>query len=139
MSKARPGYSSFGERFARPTGIRTLMADLGAGIAGDEPLLMLGGGNPARIPAMDALFREQMRRIVADDAAFARMLEDYAPPHGDARFIEALARLLQREYGWQVGPANICLTAGSQTGFFMLFNLLAGERGDGTNGKILLP
>jgi valine--pyruvate aminotransferase len=139
MSKARPDYSSFGERFARPTGIRTLMADLGAGIAGDQPLLMLGGGNPARIPAMHALFREQMRRVVDDDTAFARMLEDYSPPHGDRRFIEALARLLQREYGWQITPANICLTAGSQTGFFMLFNLLAGEHAGGVQKKILLP
>ena len=139
MSKARPGYSSFGERFARPTGIRTLMADLGAGIAGDQPLLMLGGGNPARIPAMHALFREQMQRIVGDDAAFARMLEDYSPPHGDQRFIDSLARLLQREYGWPITPANICLTAGSQTGFFMLFNLLAGADADGVNRKILLP
>jgi valine--pyruvate aminotransferase len=139
MSRRRPDYSSFGERFARPTGIRTLMADLGAGISGDEPLLMLGGGNPARIPAMHALFREQMRRIVADDAAFGRMLEDYSPPHGDARFIESLARLLQREYGWKIGPANICLTAGSQTGFFMLFNLLAGAHESGTDRKILLP
>lgn len=139
MSGSRRRYSSFGERFARPTGIRTLMADLGAGIAGDEPLLMLGGGNPARIPAMDALFRAQMRRIVEDDAAFARMFEDYSPPHGDPRFIDSLARLLRREYGWEVSASNICLTAGSQTGFFMLFNLLAGAHADGTQKKILLP
>jgi valine--pyruvate aminotransferase len=132
-------FSAFGERFARSTGIRTLMADLGAGIAGEAPLLMLGGGNPARIPAMHALFREQMRRIVEDDAAFGRMFEDYSPPHGDGRFIEDLAQLLRRQYGWDIGPENICLTAGSQTGFFMLFNLLGGKHAGGMRRKILLP
>ena len=76
---------------------------------------------------------------MGDDDAFGRMLEDYAPPHGDRRFIEALARLLRREHGWNVGPSNICLTAGSQTGFFMLFNLLAGVQPDGSRRKILLP
>jgi valine--pyruvate aminotransferase len=139
MADARPTFSSFGERFARATGIRTLMADLGAGISGGEASLMLGGGNPARIPAMHAIFREQMQHILGDDGAFGRMLEDYAPPHGDRRFIEALARLLRREYGWSVGPSNICLTAGSQTGFFMLFNLFAGVQPDGSRRRILLP
>ena len=104
-------FSAFGERFARSTGIRTLMADLGAGIAGEAPLLMLGGGNPARIPAMHALFREQMRRIVEDDAAFGRMFEDYSPPHGDtelvrpdAAFAATLAEASKEKYGYAPPP-----------------------------------
>jgi len=51
----------------------------------------------------------------------------------------ALAGLLKRECGWQVGPENIAVTAGSQHGFFLLFNLLAGPQPDGVSRRILLP
>ena len=44
-----------------------------------------------------------------------------------------------REYGWPITADNILLTAGSQAGFFMLFNLLAGDYPDGSRKKILLP
>ncbi|MCA1851974.1 MAG: aminotransferase class I/II-fold pyridoxal phosphate-dependent enzyme, partial [Beggiatoa sp.] len=50
-----------------------------------------------------------------------------------------LAGLLRHEYGWDLGPENIALTSGSQLSFFMLFNLFAGEGGEGTRKKILLP
>jgi valine--pyruvate aminotransferase len=47
--------------------------------------------------------------------------------------------LLCREYGWNLGAENIALTGGSQSGFFQLFNLLAGEFDDGRFRRILLP
>ena len=47
--------------------------------------------------------------------------------------------MLAREYGWQLTAENIALTGGSQAGFFLLFNLLAGMFPDGSLKKVLLP
>jgi len=132
-------FSSFGKRFARQTGARQLMDDLGAAMASDQSIMMLGGGNPAHIPEVLDRFAGRIREIAADQREFRRMAADYASPAGEVSFREALARLLSREYGWPVGLNNIALTGGSQTGFFQLFNLLAGNFDDGSFRRILLP
>ena len=132
-------FSSFGERFTRHTGAVELMNDLGAAMAADHPPLMLGGGNPAHIPAMLEVFREQFRAVIDNDREFRRLVADYADPTGEQTFRSALAGLLRRECGWHVGPENIALTAGSQQGFFLLFNLLAGPGREGVDRRILLP
>jgi valine--pyruvate aminotransferase len=132
-------YSDFGERFTRHTGARELMDDLGAALAGDGELRMLGGGNPAHIPAMLALFRREFGRLLADDREFRRLVADYADPVGESTFRVALADLLRASCGWEVGPENIALTAGSQAGFFLLFNLLAGPSAAAGERRILLP
>lgn len=131
--------SRFGERFSRRTGTLELMDDLGAALASDRPVNMLGGGNPAQIPAMLALFRREFARVLADEREFRRMVADYAEPAGEQAFRAALAGLLRDSYGWPLGPENIALTAGSQSGFFQLFNLLAGTRTDGSRSRVLLP
>lgn len=132
-------FSSFGRRFAGATGTRELMEDLGAAMAAEHPPIMLGGGNPAHIPAMLEVFREELAAVLADDRELRRMLADYADPAGEQTFRAALAALLAREYGWPLGPENIALTGGSQSGFFLLFNLLAGPRPDGSSPRVLLP
>ncbi|MEO8443867.1 MAG: valine--pyruvate transaminase [Gammaproteobacteria bacterium] len=132
-------FSSFGERFTRRTGAVDLMTDLGAAMAADEPPMMLGGGNPAHIPEMLAVFRARFRAVLDDDREFRRLVADYPDPVGEVTFRNALAGLLRRECGWQVGPENIALTAGSQQGFFLLFNLLAGPAAGGGERRILLP
>lgn len=132
--------SLFGERLASGSGIEELMADLGRAMAGAHgPVRMLGGGNPAHIPEMQAIWRERMAEILADGPAFDRMMTNYDPPIGNARFLTALAALLRREFGWEVGPENLAITAGGQTAFFLLFNLLAGEFSDGRRKSILFP
>jgi len=132
-------FSKFGTRFTRHTGAWQLMDDLGAAMASDDPVMMLGGGNPAHIPAVLQLLAKRMREITDDPREFRRMIADYSSPAGEERFRASLARLLQREYGWPLGPEHIALTGGSQTGFFQLFNLLAGEFDDGSSRRILLP
>ncbi len=102
-------------------------------------MLMLGGGNPAAVPEIQALWRTRMSALLADAPAFDRMLGNYDPPQGNPRFIKALASLLQREFGWQIAPENIAVTNGGQSAFFFLFNLLAGQHPDGVRRKILLP
>ncbi|MDH3468457.1 MAG: valine--pyruvate transaminase, partial [Gammaproteobacteria bacterium] len=47
--------------------------------------------------------------------------------------------LLRSELGWPITPANIALTNGSQTAFFILFNIFAGQYEHGPNKRVLLP
>ena len=132
-------FSKFGNRFTRNTGARQLMEDLGAAMTSEERVMMLGGGNPAHIPEVLELLAQRTREIADNPREFRRMVADYASPVGEDLFRASLARLLQREYGWQLGPEHIALTGGSQAGFFQLFNLLAGEFDDGSFRRILLP
>ena len=115
------------------------MDDLGAAMVSERAVCMLGGGNPAHIPEVESLFRQEMRQLLEDDREYRRMLANYPVPAGEERFREELAHLLQREYGLEVSAKNIALTNGSQAGFFLLFNLLAGPQEDGHVRKILLP
>ena len=131
--------SLFGKKFTGPSGILHLMDDLGKAMSGRQAMRMLGGGNPAHIPEIQKLFLDRMRALTEDPAAFARMIGNYDTPQGEERFVHSLARLLKREYGWQIGPENIALTLGSQSSFFVLFNALAGRFADGSRRKILLP
>jgi len=132
-------WSEFGARFARKTGARELMDDLGEALASDRDICMLGGGNPAHIPEIEAMFTAEIERILGDEREYRRMFANYPSPAGEERFRSSLAALFSREYGWQVGPENIALTNGSQAGFFILFNLLGGRQPDGTFKKIMLP
>jgi valine--pyruvate aminotransferase len=132
--------SLFGERLASGSGIQELMDDLGRAMAGSHgPIRMLGGGNPAHIPEVQAVWRDRMTAILENPGEFDRMMTNYDPPIGNAKFIAALAALLRAEFGWSVGPENIAITAGGQTAFFFLFNLLAGEFHGGKRKTILLP
>ena len=132
--------SLFGERLARGSGIQDLMDDLGRAMAGAHgPIRMLGGGNPAHIPEVQAVWRDRMTAILGNPDEFDRMMTNYDPPIGNAKFIAALAALLRAEFGWSVGPENIAITAGGQTAFFFLFNSLAGEFQGGKRKAILLP
>lgn len=131
-------YSNFGRKFTAKSGILQLMDDLGTALA-DGQSLMLGGGNPSHIPAIEACLREEMAEIVADPARFGSLVGNYAPPQGDRPFAAAVAGLLQREFGWPITERNIALTNGSQTAFFYLFNMLAGPMPDGSSRRILLP
>jgi len=132
-------WSKFGERFARPTGAAELMEDLGIATAAENEALLLGGGNPGKIPEMQSLLRSRLADVAASDISTDQMFCNYPHPKGDVAFRKALAELLKREYGWQLSADNIALTAGSQTGFFLLFNMLAGEFSDGSVKRILLP
>ena len=131
--------SEFAQRFSSESGIILLMEDLGAAMAGEREVLMLGGGNPAHIAEAQALFRERMQQLLDEPAEFDRVIGDYDSPQGNRAFLIALAELLNREYGWGLTPDNIALTNGSQSAFFLLFNMFAGRFAGGGAKKILLP
>jgi len=130
--------STFGNKFTSRTGILSLMDDLGAAMA-KRDALMLGGGNPAHIPEVQARLRARMQRILDTPGEFERVVGNYDPPSGNRAFREALARLLRNEFGWPIGADNIALTNGSQSTFFMLFSLFACPCDDGVTRKVLLP
>ena len=132
-------FTTFGDKFTAVSGILQLMDDLGRAVTGGGETIMLGGGNPSHIPAVQAHFRARMAQLLADGGAFEHLIGDYDPPQGNPAFVTAVADLLRAAYGWPITARNVALTNGSQTAFFYLFNLLAGPRADGRNPKILLP
>ncbi len=133
-------FSKFGENLGAGSGIGELMGDLGHALASGGPdLKMLGGGQPARIPEMNAVWRRRLEELMDEAGGLDRSLTSYDPPSGNPRFIEAIADLFRETFGWNLGPENVAVTAGGQTAFYFLFNLLAGEMPDGSNRKILLP
>ncbi len=128
-------WSPFGRHFEQPSGILELMQDLGEAMAGGDPeLCMLGGGNPAPIPALQQRFREAWQDLGADAGRVNAVLGEYDTPQGSPRFLEALADFLNERYGWGITPAHIGICNGSQCAFFYLFNLLGGG-----GRKIVLP
>ena len=130
-------FSQFGEKFNQYSGITQLMDDLNDGLR-TPGAIMLGGGNPAAIPAMLDYFHQASEELLAS-GALINALANYDGPQGKDVFVKALAALLKETYGWNISEKNISLTNGSQSGFFYLFNLLAGKQPDGSHKKILLP
>jgi valine--pyruvate aminotransferase len=131
-------FSQFSQKFSGDCGILRLMDDLGQA-AQRADVIMLGGGNPAHIPQIQAAVRERMERILDSEYGFETLISNYGPPGGDQGFVSALVDLFRRDYGWDIGPENIVLTNGSQTAFFFLFNMFAGAFPDGSHKRILLP
>ncbi len=133
-------FSRFGDRLCKGSGIEELMRDLGDALTtGGPDIKMLGGGQPAHIPEVDALWRQRFQEIMDDGDSFERMVGNYDPPKGNPHFIKALAKMLSENFGWDVTEKNIAITSGGQTAFFFLFNALAGRMSDGRRKKILLP
>ncbi|HDY7887334.1 TPA: valine--pyruvate transaminase [Vibrio vulnificus] len=130
-------FSKFGEKFNQYSGITQLMDDLNDGLR-TPGAIMLGGGNPAAIPAMLEYFHQASENMLSNGELLAA-LANYDGPQGKDVFVKALARLLKDTYGWNISEKNISLTNGSQSGFFYLFNLFAGQQPDGSHKKILLP
>ncbi len=130
-------FSKFGEKFNQYSGITQLMDDLNDGLR-TPGAIMLGGGNPAAIPAMLDYFHQASEEMLASGELVAA-LANYDGPQGKDAFVKALAQLFRETYGWDISEKNISLTNGSQSGFFYLFNLLAGKQPDGSHKKVLLP
>ena len=132
-------FSKFASRFNSDSGIVQLMDDLGNAMAGNNDLLMLGGGNPSHIPIVQECFRESLLRLIKNPALFSHVIGNYELPQGNQDFINAIVAMINEQYGWGIKSENVALTIGSQSAFFFLFNMLGGEHEDGTHHKILLP
>lgn len=132
-------FSDFGEKLSAHSGIYDLMEDLGQALSAGG-MIMMGGGNPAHIPAVEQVWRRRLEEILATPGAMESMLGDYDTPRGRPDFLQILANYFHKHLGWPVGPENIAVTTGSQTANFLLFNLLAGSaRGGREHRRILFP
>jgi len=133
-------FSEFGQNLGCGSGIGELMDDLGNALANGSPdLKMLGGGQPAQIPEMNAVWRRRLDELLEEPGGMTRALTAYDPPGGNPAFLEAVATLFREEFGWKISSENVGVTSGGQTAFYFLFNLLAGQMPDGSRRKILLP
>ena len=132
-------FSKFASRFDSQSGIVQLMDDLGNAMSGNSDALMLGGGNPSHIPGVQQYFKDSLHRLIENPALFAHAIGNYELPQGNQEFINAIVELMNKQYQWGIKVENVALTIGSQSAFFFLFNMLAGEDEAGIHKQILLP
>jgi valine--pyruvate aminotransferase len=131
--------SDIGRKLTARSGILALMDDLGRAMSETPGMCMMGGGNPARIPAVESVWRARMREVMDDGDRYERMLANYDTPQGQPQFIRSLVGHLNDRFGWGLTERNIAVTNGSQTAYFLLFNLLAGRDAQGNPRRILFP
>lgn len=131
--------SAFGEQLTQESGIVSLMEDLGNALNVNPDMLFLGGGNPAAVPRFERRIRRHLQALVSDPEKQHKLLGVYQSPQGNEDFIAALANYLSNKHGWPITARNIALTNGSQSAFFLLFNMLCGRMPNGDTGRICLP
>src|SRR6187402_2025336 len=132
-------FSCFGKKLSSDSGIVTLMDDLGDALRSNPDMIFMGGGNPARIPAMEQAFAEALQQTLDNPQQAQQLLGVYQPPQGDVDVLDGLAAMLSNEYGWPLTRAHIALANGSQSAFFILFNLFAGACDNGLHKQIQFP
>ncbi len=119
--------SNFGKKFAGESGIVALMDDLGTALNENPDMIFMGGGNPGRLHEVEAIFQQRLEAIMADPAQRHSLFGIYQSPQGDREFRQQVAAFLNKSFGWELGEENIAVSNGSQSAFFILFNMLAGE------------
>ncbi len=132
-------FSRFGQKLSGDAGIVQLMDDLGDALRTNPDMIFMGGGNPARIPAMEEAFAHALEQTLKDPQEAHQLLGVYQPPQGDVDVLDALAKMLSKEYGWPLTRANVALSNGSQSAFFVLFNMFAGDFAGGRKKQIQFP
>ena len=131
--------SLFGEKLTNGSGIVDLMQDLGSALNENPNMIFMGGGNPARIPEMEAVFKTQYKKLIESSEQLYSTTGVYQSPQGEQGFRRDIASMLKHQYGWQLTESNIAISNGSQSAFYILFNLLAGQMPDGSFKSIHLP
>jgi valine--pyruvate aminotransferase len=131
--------SVFGQKFATNSGIVDLMADLGSALNENPEMIFMGGGNPARLEQLDDVFAKRLHALIDDDDKRHSLLGIYQSPQGERQFRQQIATLLSDQLGWPITEDNIAISNGSQSAFFVLYNMFAGEMPDGSHKTIHLP
>ena len=131
--------SAFGEKFSARSGAVELMEDLGNAIIENPDAILMGGGNPGKIPAMEKLFQQRLQELLDNPEQRHQLLGKYQSPQGNKDFRIQLARFLKLKFGWKLTEHNIGISNGSQSAFFILYNMFAGKMPDGSHRSIHLP
>jgi valine--pyruvate aminotransferase len=131
--------SAFGKKFSGQSGIVQLMDDLGTALNENPDMIFMGGGNPGRLLEVEAIFQQRLEAVMRDPVQRHRLFGIYQSPQGDLEFREQIARFLGQQFGWGLDANNIAVANGSQSAFFVLFNMFAGVMPDGGRRVIHLP
>jgi len=131
--------SIFGEKFTRDSGIVELMGDLGSAFVDNPDTVMMGGGNPGRLPEAEAIFQRRLEAVMADPEKRHKLFGLYQEPRGDHEFRSEIASFLKKQFGWKLSADNIAVSNGSQSAFFVLLNMFAGAMPGGGSRSIHLP
>jgi valine--pyruvate aminotransferase len=131
--------SAFGEKFTGKSGIVELMDDLGTALNENPDMIFMGGGNPGRLPEVEAIFQQRLEQIMSDPGQRHSLFGIYQSPQGDKEFREQVAAFLNKQFGWQLSGRNIAVSNGSQSAFFVLYNMFAGPMPDGGHRSVHLP
>lgn len=131
--------SIFGEKYTGQSGIVDLMADLGEALHTRPDMISMGGGNPGRLPEVEALYKNHLVELLETPDGAYNILGKYQSPQGDEVQLKQLAKLLRDEYGWPLTEKNIAISNGGQSAFYVLSNLLAGRFPDGSMKQIQFP
>ena len=115
------------------------MEDITNALSSGRDMIMMGGGNPANVPEIDVIMQQRLQKLSNDSVAVRSLLGSYDSAQGNSGLIDALVSLFSKKLGWPVTRKNIALTNGSQSAFFVLYNMFAGEMADGTERAIHLP
>jgi len=131
--------SAFGKKFSGDSGIVELMDDLSDALGDNPDMIFMGGGNPGRVPGVEAAFQRQLEAILSDPARRHSLFGVYQAPQGALDFRQQVAGFLNRQFGWGLSAANIAISNGSQSAFFVLYNMFAGVMPDGSRRTVHLP
>ncbi len=132
-------FSKFGEKFAGESGIVELMDDLGSALNENPDMIFMGGGNPGRLQQVESIFQQRLEQIMANPQQRHSLFGIYQSPQGDKEFRDQIAAFLNKQFGWPLTGNNIAVANGSQSAFFVLYNMFAGEMSDGSQRSIHLP
>jgi valine--pyruvate aminotransferase len=126
-----------GVQMAARSGLRTIMEDIARSMqdSADTSWINLGIGNPAAIPEVTAAWQRLATAAVAD--SFGQAANRYGPSRGTPELVGAIASYFRRRYGWDIGPANIVVSPGSQMICFMTAALFTGPGEYGTTDLVL--
>lgn len=130
--------SNFGEKLTKKSRTFDMMSALSAATSGSNEVIPMGGGNPASIPVVNKIWQERLTEIIDNQNDFDKLISKYYMPVGKASYLGALANLFNDLYDWNLTEKNIAISNGSQTSYFILFNMLAGPAKNGLK-KILFP
>lgn len=131
--------SAFGEKFSAKSGIVELMDDLGEALHNNPDMLFMGGGNPSRLMDVEIVFQQRLEAVMQDPKQRHSLFGIYQSPQGDYDFRDQVARFLKDQYGWELTGRNIAVSNGSQSAFFVIYNMFAGVMPDGSQRTIHLP
>jgi valine--pyruvate aminotransferase len=131
--------SSFGKKLTSGSGIVGLMEDLGSALNENPDMIFMGGGNPARIPKMEQVFNSQYKKLSNSSEQLYSTTGVYQSPQGELGYRRDIAAMLNNQFDWPLTEDNIAISNGSQSAFYILFNLLAGKMPDGSFKSIHLP